>query len=144
MSPCTFCFRVFHAECSKKARQKLDVFKCRPEKKQSEEVIKVDEEKKDEEKEIVEEQPKEQPESNMTESKEADVLHNDVPEEKINGTTEEVKPSEPLSKFSFIYDESLCSLCNLNKYDIECDLSREELNHLLGFLLIRIRSWVRV
>lgn len=41
-----------------------------------------------------------------------------------------------------IYDESLCSLCNLAKIDLNCPLNKDELNHLMSFILTRIRSWV--
>lgn len=43
---------------------------------------------------------------------------------------------------STIYDESLCSVCNLSQSSMDCELSKEELNHLLTFILARIRSWV--
>lgn len=41
-----------------------------------------------------------------------------------------------------IYNESLCSLCNLAKIDLNCGLNKDELNHLMSFILTRIRSWV--
>lgn len=43
---------------------------------------------------------------------------------------------------NFIYDEYLCSFCNLAKIDINCGLNKEEINYLLYFILHRIKSWV--
>ena len=42
-----------------------------------------------------------------------------------------------------IYDARECTICNWKKYDVDCSLSKEELNHLLQFTLDRIKSWVR-
>lgn len=53
-----------------------------------------------------------------------------------------IKNGGEIPNKNFLYDESLCSVCNLEKFNIECGMDKEELNHLLGFLLLRIKSWV--
>lgn len=75
-------------------------------------------------------------------SKELDSI--DEPVETIN-LEEENQPEIPENDDfdSTIYDESLCSVCNLSKLSMDCDLEKQELNHLLMFILNRIRSWVR-
>lgn len=40
------------------------------------------------------------------------------------------------------YDETLCSVCNINRIDYSGDLDKAELNYMLKFVLHRIRAWV--
>lgn len=125
---------MFHAECSTKARQKLDVFKGRTEKRQFDDVKPVIEEKK-EENQVDNENNKAVVEMKKSEEKETEVEMVDLDiETGTNVAANDVN--------SFIYDEALCSLCNLTNFDIECGLNKDELNHLLSFILSRIKSWV--
>lgn len=68
---------------------------------------------------------------------------NDIEMIDLDSSLEDNEPKTVNNINDFTYDESLCSLCNLAKFDIECGLSKAELNHLLGFILSRIKSWVR-
>lgn len=61
-------------------------------------------------------------------------------ENMLDNTVDTRKPINTVE--SAIYDESLCSVCNLSKSSMDCNLDKEELNHLLTFILTRIRSWV--
>lgn len=125
---------MFHAECSAKARQKLDVFKSRTERRQIDDVKPVIVEKK-EENQIDNENNKTAVEMEKPEQKETEVEMIDLDfETKTKAAVNDIN--------SFMYDESLCSLCNLTNFDIECGLNKEELNHLLSFILFRIKSWV--
>lgn len=87
--------------------------------------------------------------SNAQESTSTDVNFEQQPVEFVNLGTETtcdktVNTRKPISHVdSAIYDEGLCSVCNLSKSSMDCELSKEELNHLLTFILARIRSWVR-
>lgn len=42
------------------------------------------------------------------------------------------------------YNDSLCSVCNINRIDYSCGLDKAELNYMLKFVLYRIRAWVRI
>ncbi|KAK9888564.1 hypothetical protein WA026_000807 [Henosepilachna vigintioctopunctata] len=43
--------------------------------------------------------------------------------------------------FTKVFDNSLCTLCNIVTLD-DFNMDKSELNHLLGFVLHRIRSWI--
>lgn len=42
---------------------------------------------------------------------------------------------------NYVYDEALCSVCNMAAID-DCELDKAEMNYLLKFVLHRIRSWL--
>lgn len=46
------------------------------------------------------------------------------------------------SSMEKIYDETLCSICNMCNTDPDLQLDRDELNHLLNFVHNRVRTWV--
>lgn len=135
---CRSCFHVFHAECSTKAKQKLDVFKLSTANKGQfdDSKTKSSEAIKDV---ILPEIPFE---INESSSKDLDLVELDMSLESVNSVDNEVESQMKKNRNSFVYDESLCYICNLKEFDIECGMDKEELNHLLGFLLLRIKSWV--
>lgn len=61
-------------------------------------------------------------------------------ETKVAGVVENV--AEKTEVGGFLYDEEMCSLCNLERVGIDCGIGKEELNHLLTFVLNRIKTWV--
>lgn len=82
--------------------------------------------------------------TNQTNSeKDVDLVEMDMSLESLpNLSTTTSEENQMISKKNFVYDESLCSICNLVQFDIECGMEKDEMNHLLGFLLMRIKSWV--
>lgn len=56
-----------------------------------------------------------------------------------NGITEPFVDKRHIS-----YDESLCSVCNINRIDYSGGLDKAELNYTLKFVLYRIRAWVSI
>lgn len=144
VSHCSTCFRAFHAECSTKAKTKLSDFHKKGKSDETTKPNKIT--------------PIEQENNKETTNNETDLPDLDVSLEKLqnclNQTAAElVAESQQLindvsnnssSGLMFVYDESICSICNLAKFDIECGMDKEEMNHLLGFLLLRIKSWVSI
>ncbi|KAJ8913563.1 hypothetical protein NQ315_017114 [Exocentrus adspersus] len=61
----------------------------------------------------------------------------------LTTSLKEDKETEWVDKNSLEYDESLCSVCNINRIDYNCGLDKPEINYMLRFVLNRIRAWVR-
>lgn len=72
-------------------------------------------------------------------------INNNLKEEtdmqKLNIPLEEAANDKPND--DDVYDENRCNVCNMSQFDTSLDLEKDELNHLLSFILERIRSWVR-
>lgn len=47
-----------------------------------------------------------------------------------------------VSEENFIYNESMCSICNLYSLNLEVDVNLTELNLLVEYIWNRIGSWV--
>ncbi|KAJ8965700.1 hypothetical protein NQ314_003950 [Rhamnusium bicolor] len=47
-----------------------------------------------------------------------------------------------MDRSSLTYDETLCSVCNINRVDYNCGLDKSEINYMLKFVLHRIRAWL--
>lgn len=64
----------------------------------------------------------------------ADIVRSSDNNDTLNG--------EFVGKPHIRYDDSLCSVCNINRIDYSCGLDKAELNYMLKFVLHRIRAWV--
>lgn len=83
----------------------------------------------------------------INESLDSNLINNRNKEEKTGDSNNSNVKSETKtgnSKTNYVYDESICSICNLHNLEATCDLPKEELNHLLSFILERIKSWVMI
>ncbi|KRT79504.1 hypothetical protein AMK59_6388 [Oryctes borbonicus] len=137
VTPCKCCHRVFHAECSRNVRLKQKVFQCVMQYK----VVNASS--------IHDTTPNTSAtDSELNESNSNSILSNDedkmleIEDSENNSLNQEIKADDTNIKTNFIYDESICSICNLHRLDEKSDLTKEELNHLLGFIMDRIRSWL--
>lgn len=141
VTPCKFCHRVFHAECSQNVQHKQAVFQCVVRQNQiayvstaNDSVVNIS---------IVNDSTNESTSnSNIVsdEDKESSKI-----DESMNNNMKlelETKIGDDGVRSDFVYDETICSICNLHRLEETCELTKEELNHLLSFILHRIRSWV--
>lgn len=167
VTPCANCFRVFHSDCITGAKRKFELQKktnhypSEPPSKTTEisatsKVSKANEisatSKVD--------SPKPKPASNdqvtiisddsddvildsQLDSKDtSSSIDADSEAEVIASSTKENSETNWVDKASLPYDESLCSVCNINRIDYDCGLDRSEINYMLRFVLHRIRAWV--
>lgn len=134
VTSCQLCHRVFHNECAIRAKQKPNIFK-------SIDIIANDEiqQTTNETNDSIETDVKNEIENNGDEKNERLTTENDNNNKSENNDTDESVNKIVLDE---IYNDKLCSLCNMSKYDTNLGLEKEELNHLLSFILERIRSWV--
>lgn len=150
---CAGCYHVFHAECSRKASRKIMNFP-------SLNVPKVTQPsndsntqtatKADTDKDPLADGDAEGKENGDTEESKNDKALKDSDKtdnaESVDGKkkpdVESKKDDAPVSVKDYIYDESLCSICNMNKCDPGSGLDIDEFNYLLSFILTRIKSWV--
>ncbi|GJQ70483.1 hypothetical protein Trydic_g22895 [Trypoxylus dichotomus] len=137
VTTCKYCHRVFHAECSRNVRLKQKVFQCVEQYKLANISSMHDSALNTN---VVN--------SVLNESKLTSDLSNDENTEVLaqdtenNSLKQEIEAEDIDIKRNFIYDETICSICNLHRLEEKSDLTKEELNHLLGFIMDRIRSWL--
>lgn len=134
---CNNCHRVYHTECWARAKQKQHIFKNKRIKAKivmSPICLDSSLEESNATERLSETIPENTESINNNLKEETDIQkHNNPPAEDANDNLED----------HFVYDENLCSICNMSQFDTSLDLEKEELNHLLSFILERIRSWVR-
>lgn len=145
VTPCQACHRVFHSECAARAKHKENIYKLNQTPKN--------------EKLIVPNINTLEPEKENTATNTNGLNQNDNPPEisendlsNINNNCEntesddmkkpELAPTAEENEKCDVYDDQLCSICNVEKFDTNLELEVDELNHLLSFILARIRSWV--
>lgn len=91
------------------------------------------------------EEPKEFVEENVA-TNEENILENESKEGTSNISLNENDVTTTNNAYNtiknYIYDETLCCICNIANIDTEYDLDKSEMNYLLKFVLHRIRSWV--
>lgn len=109
---CNECFRVFHKDCIKTAKKKFEIQK-----------------------------------SSYQKQIGSSELNSSI---KNNGQPLEVECDVDLTSSSdssdeyinnYVYNENLCSICNIINID-QCDLEKAEVNYLLRFVLHRVRAWL--
>ncbi|XP_017771081.1 PREDICTED: zinc finger MYND domain-containing protein 11 [Nicrophorus vespilloides] len=127
VNTCSKCYRVFHLECSTNARHKHTFF---PKAKYLNTV--------DNPTTVATESIEPAPDADKKEETESSV----VEETKENDEENSGNKVNSHSSADYIYDETLCSHCNLEASDPGSGLDKEEFNYLLNFIHLRIKSWV--
>ncbi|KAJ8939177.1 hypothetical protein NQ318_017074 [Aromia moschata] len=166
MTPCTKCFRVFHPDCITGAKRKFEY------QKKTNNYPKPPSATPDEVKEKSKDDSSKSTPGNDTNSvtvisddsddvvidadadlsKNENVSGNDnepsVSLEPDSGgdistsSTSENNPTNWVDQSTLTYDETLCSVCNINRIDYNCGLDKAEINYMLKFVLHRIRAWL--
>lgn len=132
VSVCVNCFRVFHIDCIPASKRRFEQQK-KTILNQNRQTIQPQEE------------PKEFVEENVA-TNEENILENESKEGTSNISLNENDVTTTNNAYNtiknYIYDETLCCICNIANIDTEYDLDKSEMNYLLKFVLHRIRSWV--
>ncbi|CAH0558220.1 unnamed protein product [Brassicogethes aeneus] len=125
---CEKCHRVYHPHCVLKARRRYDAYR------------------KTNNYNLYKSKTKTAPETSINISSDSDEVFN-IEEAAAGKPTDRVTSSadrqkQMTDKENYVYNEELCSVCNIKNVDTGCDLETTEMNYLLKFVLDRIRSWL--
>lgn len=167
VTPCANCFRVFHSDCITGAKRKFEVQKksnhypdappsittevsATPKASISDEVIatsKVDSPKpnpapNDQVTVISDDSDDVILDSQLNSSKNISSIDEDTEADVTATSTKDSGEEKWVDKVNLPYDETLCSVCNINRIDYDCGLDRSEINYMLRFVLHRIRAWL--
>ncbi|KAK9739784.1 Bromodomain [Popillia japonica] len=133
VTACKSCHRVFHAECSRHVRIKQPVYQSiikhyhiTNSTTQYENIANATAASNTHTDSVID--------SDALKERELSIVH--------NFDKQDAKPESDTWKTNFVYDETICNICNLHRLEEVCALGKEELNHLLGFIMSRIRSWL--
>lgn len=134
---CCNCFRVFHQNCTGSGRRKFQTQKLTNNYPELPNQIKNADEKTEngDSVTIISDDN-----DDVEISKQSNKDGQKIPT--VNGSSS--NDDELQDKNLIQYDESRCSVCNINRIDYSCGLDKAELNYLLKFALQRIRAWVSV
>lgn len=131
---CANCFRVYHSDCITAAKRKFDVQK-----------------KANNYPKLVGEYANStmvvengEPVTIICDDSDDVILTTKSDDMGLGVASSSKKESELLDKSKLEFDNSLCSVCNINRIDYNCGLDKTEMNYILRFVLHRIRAWVSI
>lgn len=133
VTSCSSCFRVFHQNCSIGGRRKFESQKLT----NNYPIPISPNTSTDQSQHAIETRENGQSVTIICDDSDDVIIEtSDAVNSNKNGT------SDFVDKRLISYDESLCSVCNINRIDYSGGLDKAELNYMLKFVLYRIRAWV--
>ncbi|XP_063903277.1 zinc finger MYND domain-containing protein 11 isoform X2 [Zophobas morio] len=143
VTACNKCFRVFHSECLTNGRRKFQEFK-------KSSIL------YEQHSSLIKDESTHNSISSINLSSDSDDLNtgselstyrlplnnNDSNSGQSKEEAQETHSNQDESQSTEMYDETLCSMCNISQLHDNCKLEKPELNYLLKFVIHRIQSWL--